>query len=178
MSEGDWTDFCASILVSIGLALLVEWAHANPFWAAVTGTTFLFFIMVALPLFVFTKSVALKRDVEAKQKMKWGMVVGYFIGLFTLISGILFNIVRGLFAVFGVSAFIGTAVVALAYYAVKDQSRRNEQRRRRALASELEDELEQLKEELSRGIITQEKYEQKKKSLEDQLDQLKAPASI
>jgi len=120
----------------------------------------------------------LKRDVEAKQKMKWGVVVGYFIGFFTLISGILFNIVRGLFAVFGVCAFIGTAVVALAYYAVKDQSRRNEQRRRRALALELEDELEQLKEELSRGIITRDKYEQKKKSLEDQLDQLKAPASI
>jgi membrane protein required for beta-lactamase induction len=134
--------------------------------------------MVALPLFIFTKSVALKRDVEARQKMKWGMVVGYLIGLFTLISGILFNIVRGLFAVLGVGAFIGTAVVALAYYAVKDQSRRNEQRRRRALAWALKDELEQLKEELSRGVITPEKYEQEKKSLEDQLDQLKAPDVI
>lgn len=178
MSDGDWTECCASILLSIGLALLVEWAQSNPFWASVIGTTFLFFIMVALPLFIYTKSVASKRDVEAKQKMKWGMVVGYFIGLYTLISGILFNIVRGLFAVFGVGAFIGTAVVALAYHAVKDQSRRNEQRRRRALAWALKDELEQLKEELSRGVITREKYEQKKKALEDQLDQLKAPAAI
>lgn len=178
MSDGDWTECCASILLSIGLALLVEWAQSNPFWASVIGTTFLFFIMVALPLFIFTKSVALKRDVEAKQKMKWGMVVGYLIGLFTLISGILFNIVRGLFAVLGVGAFIGTAVVALAYYVVKDQSRRNEQRRRRALAWALKDELEQLKEQLNRGFVTQEEYEQKKKSLEDQLDQLKAPAAI
>jgi uncharacterized membrane protein len=134
--------------------------------------------MVALPLFIFTKSVALKRDVEAKQKMKWGMVVGYFIGLFTLISCILFNVIRGLFAAFGIGAFIGIAVVTLAYYAVKDQSRRNEHRKRKALVWQLLDELEQLKEELSRGVITREKYEQKKKALEEQLDQLRAADAI
>jgi len=173
MSDDGWAECCASILVSIGLALLVEWAQANPFWASVIGTTFLFFIMVALPLFIFTKSMALKRDVEAKQKMKWGMVVGYLIGFFTLISCILFNVIRVLFAVFGVGAFIGIAVVALAYYVVKDQSRKTEHIRRKALAWQLLDELEQLKEELSRGVITREKYDQKKKSLEDQLDQLK-----
>jgi hypothetical protein len=36
--------------------------------------------------------------------------------------------------------------------------------------------MQQLKEQLSRGVITQEEYEQKMKLLENQLEQLKASA--
>jgi len=164
---GDWTGVCVNILVAIGFAFLVVWAEENPFLATVMVTTFLGFMMVALPLFIFTKSVALRRDMEAKQKMKWGIVVGYFIGLFTLISSILFKFVTGLFAVFGVCAFAGTAVIAVARYVYKDWLKENERKRRKALAWERKDQLEQLKEQLDRGVISQEEYEQQKKKLLD-----------
>ena len=168
MSEegGDWTGVCVNILVAIGFAFLVVWAEENPFWATVMVTTFLGFMMVALPLFIFTKSVALRRDMETKQKMKWGIVVGYFIGLFTLISSILFKFVTGLFAVFGVCAFAGIAVIAVARYVYRDWLKENERKRRKALAWEKQDQLEQLKEQLLRGVISQEEYEQKRKLLD------------
>jgi len=176
MGEGDWTDCCGNILAAIGLALLVEWAQTNPFWAAVAGATFLGAIMVVVPLFIFTRSVVLNKDMETKQKMKWGMVVSYFIGFFTLISSILFNIVRGLFAVLGVVAFICIGIMPLINYAYKGSLKQSERTRAKALVWELKDQMEQLKEQLSKGVITPEEYEQKKKSLENQLEQLKAHA--
>lgn len=177
MREGDWTDCCGNILEAIGLALLVEWAQTNPFWAAVTGSTFFGVMMVVVPLFLFTRRVVLNREMEAKQKMKWGMVVGYFIGLFTLISSILFGIVRGLFAVLGVVAFICIGIMPIIDYAYKSLLKQRERTRAKALVWELKDQMEQLNEQLGRDVISKEEYEQKKKSLENQLEQLKAHAS-
>jgi hypothetical protein len=174
MSEGDWTECCGNILLLIGLALLIEWARANPFGAAVAGTTFLGVVMVALPLFIFTRRVALNTDMETKQKIKWGVVVGYLMGLFTLISSILFHVVRGLFAVLGVCGFVGTALIALICYSVKEWSKQRGRRQAEALVWELKDQLEQLKEQLDRGVVTQEEYEQKRKLLENQLEEVKS----
>ena len=176
MTEGDWTECCGNVLAAIGLALLIEWALTNPFWATVVGTTFLGVMMVAVPLFIFTRSVALNSEMETKQKIKWGVAVGYLIGFFTLISSILFSFVRGLFAILGVCAFIAPGIIALAHYFVKDWSKKSERAQAKALVWELKDQMQQLKEQLSRGVITQEEYEQKMKLLENQLEQLKASA--
>jgi Na+-translocating ferredoxin:NAD+ oxidoreductase RnfG subunit len=113
---------------------------------------------------------------ETKQKIKWGVVVGYLIGFFTLISSILFGVVHGLFAVLGVCAFIGTGIIALIRYFVKDWSKQRGRAQAKALVWELKDQLEQFKEQLSRGVITQEEYEQKRKLLESQLEEVKSRA--
>jgi cell division protein FtsB len=171
VSEGDWTECCGNVLAAIGLALLIQWALTNPFWATVV---FLGVMMVAVPLFIFTRSVAFNSDIETKQKIKWGAAVGYLIGFFTLISSILFSFVRGLFAVSGVCAFIAAGIIALAYHVIKDSAQRSERAHDKALVWELKDQMRQLKEQLSRGVVTQEEYEQEMKLLEDQLEQLKA----
>jgi hypothetical protein len=176
VTEGDWTECCGNVLVAIGLALLIQWAFSNPFWATVVGTTFLGVMMVAVPLFIFTRNVALSSDIEIKQKIKWGVAVGYLIGFFTLISSILFSVVRGLFAVLGVCAFIAPGIIALAHYIVKDSAKQSERAHAKALVWELKDQMQQLKEQLNRDVIMQEEYEQKMKLLEDQLAQLKAQA--
>jgi len=176
VSEGDWTECCGNVLAAIGLALLIQWALTNPYWATVVGTTFLGVMLVAVPLFIFTRNVALNSDIETKQKIKWGVAVGYLIGFFALISSILFNVVRGLFAMLGVCAFIAPGIIALAYYIVKDSAKRSERAHAKALVWELKDQMQELKEQLNRGVIPQEEYEQKMKLLEDQLEQLKAQA--
>jgi cbb3-type cytochrome oxidase subunit 3 len=176
MSEGDWTECFGNILAAIGLALLIQWALANPFWATALGTSFLSIILVAVPLYIFTKNVALNNAIEARQKIKWGIVVGWLIGFFAMISSILFNVVRGLFAMFGVVAFVAPGIFALAYYIIKDSAKRSERAHAKALIWELKDQMQELKEQLNRGVITQEAYEQKTKLLKDQLEQLKAQA--
>jgi uncharacterized membrane protein len=176
VSDGDWTECCGNVLVAIGLALLIQWALTNPFWATVVGATFLGVMMVAVPLFIFTRNVAFNSNIETKKKIKWGVAVGYLIGFFTLISSILFSFVRGLFAILGVCAFIAPGIIALAHYIVKDSAKRSERAHAKALVWELKDQMRQLKEQLSRGVIAQEDYEQKMKLLEDQLEQLKAQA--
>jgi uncharacterized membrane protein len=108
--------------------------------------------------------------------MKWSIVVGYFICFFALISSVFFGVVRGLFAVLGVVAFICIGIIPLIDYAYKDSLRQRERTRAKALVWELKDQMEQLKEQLNTGAITQEEYDQKKRSLENQLEQLKTHA--
>jgi hypothetical protein len=174
VSDGDWTECCGNIFAAIGLAFLIQWALTNPFLATVV---FLGVMMVAVPLFIFIGNVAFS-DIEAKQKIKWGVAVGYLIGFFTLILSILFSFVRDLFAILGVCAFVTAGIIALAYHVVKDSAKRSERAHAKALVWELEDQMQQLKEQLKAGFILQQEYEQKMKLLEDQLEQLKATTTI
>jgi uncharacterized membrane protein len=135
-------------------------------------------MMVVVPLFLFIRNVAFNSDVELKQKIKWVVAVGYLTGFFTFILCLLFSIVRGLFAILGVCVFVAPGMIALAHHLVKDSAKRSGRAHDKALVWELEDQIQQLKEQLSGGVITQEEYEQKVKLLEDQLEQVKARGRI
>lgn len=157
MSEDEGWWWCIAAIIEALLVVFGDWCLGNPPCGIVLGVAVLGTMMVGLPIYWYTK--------ECKQRKKGRIVVGYFLSFFAWMWAIILGIIGDLFAVLGVCVFLGIGIIGLIYLIISGKMKKRKEKRKKALARELEDMLKELDEQLGLGHITQEEYKQKKKKL-------------
>ena len=152
--------------------LYIRFKWVVPWWSLI-GVTVLMLAVVASIIIFGISPLKFAKKIPASV---WGFLflVGLFLGAMSL-SLIILNIVflfnpsiafnQYGWTGFGVWLGIWIAIAFVAIFPLAREVKKWREKRKEPKAWELEDQLKELKEQLGRGVITQEEYEQKKKKL-------------